>query len=290
MSGDTVRVVCDRGEWHIKSRRNGHLGRRPWVLATFVQDGKGDIDGMRGWRPITPSPHEAETPGQQLKRETVGAGTLFHSYDLSDSITDITILPCRCGWPAPDSLSCAHLADLLDHAAQGNHQIGLSEIARRFKGQFAFHSRTPIATWERTAALPEGANIANYSLYDTLSINGYALEYESNISSFVVMCDASTTWHKTKGARPVLHMDMYEEEAGEWHNSEEATLGVVTANNTEEGKAIFLPCECGRTITTPQPVDMEVVTLAAELLYNAGYAVVSVEEFAGTLQRIIVGM
>jgi hypothetical protein len=142
----------------------------------------------------------------------------------------------------------------------------------------------------KTAALPEGANLANYSLYDTLSINGYALEYESDISSFVVMCDASTTWHKTKGARPVLHMDMYEEEAGEWHNSGEATLGVMTARNTEEGKVIFLPCECGRTITTPQPVDMEVVTLAAELLYNAGYAVVSVEEFASTLQRIIVGM
>lgn len=289
MSGDTVRVVCDRGEWHIKSRRNGHLGRRPWVLATFVQDGKGDIDEMRGWHPITPSPHGAENPGQQLKREMVGAGTLFHSYDPSEPITDVTILPCQCGWPAPDILECEHLVDLLDRAAQETHEINLNEIARGFEGQFVFHSELPTTSWDKAATLPQGTSIENSSLYSTLEIGGYGLD-DLSIRSFIVMCDTPTTWHKKRGARPVLHMDMYEEEAGEWHNSGEAILGVVTARNTEEGKAIFLPCECGRTITTPQPVDMEVVTLAAELLYNAGYAVVSVEEFADTLQRIIVGM
>ncbi|WP_103062206.1 hypothetical protein [Actinomyces qiguomingii] len=248
MSTDVVKIVCDRGEWHIKSRRNGHGGRRPWILARFVRDEAATL--VPGWRPLAPpEPKSPETPGQRAKRlaDMPRAGTgPFGVQTVEDRFLDLDIsfdqlleiaeteglvqsieLPaCPCMWPTPDAVSVEGLAAALDRAAREYTALGddapregasvnVHDLPAAHRAFWSWRQEVPDQEWERyvreKAMYPNSSMAVNEpSTRDGVNVRGLGNELFEN--GVIVMCDGgnSPAWHRTHGARAVVIVAFHE--------------------------------------------------------------------------------
>lgn len=137
MSDDVpeVKVICDRGSWHLRKSRTGKPRRHYEAIARFVKDG----GPVGGWTPVPlregARDSDVDREVKRLRRARVASRSLAApSGEKRRPVVEIH--PCPCGWPIGVEYDAATLGSLLDAAVTADRQtLAVDDIQTARSGE-----------------------------------------------------------------------------------------------------------------------------------------------------------